>query len=287
MGELIFEARGVTYRYPGSSAPAVAHASFSVSAGELVAIVGPNGSGKTTLIRLLLGAFAATAGDVHVAGRPAAHWRRRELAQVVGVVTQREEPVFPVRVEQAVLFGRYAHMGPIGAPTAADRLVVERALAVCDVAHLRRRWVDTLSGGEWQRVRIARALAQEPRALVLDEATANLDIRHEMEVFELAVDLVKREGLAGVMVTHHVNLAARMADRLLVMDQGVVRAAGPPSEVLRREVLEQVFGWPVAVHQWGGTLQFVPLRRDEKGAGGAGGADGAEGADRNRERGGG
>lgn len=266
MGELIFEARNATYRYPGSEVSAVRDVSFTVSAGELIGIVGPNGSGKTTLLRMLLGALATQDGEVHVADRPVGGWPRRALARLVGVVTQREEPVFPVRVEQAVLFGRYPHMGPIGAPTERDWSVVERALAACDVTHLRRRWVGTLSGGEWQRVRIARALAQEPRALVLDEPTANLDIRHEMEVFELAVDLVHREGLAGIMVTHHVNLAARMADRLLVMDRGTVRAAGPARETLRREVLEAVFGWPMAVAQWEGKPQFVPLRRGSAGA---------------------
>ncbi|MGD2135850.1 MAG: ABC transporter ATP-binding protein, partial [Gemmatimonadales bacterium] len=223
-------------------------------------IVGPNGSGKTTLLRLLLGVVAPSAGTLHVHGRPAAAWKRRTLARTVGVVAQREEPVFPVRVEQAVLFGRYAHMGPVGAPRDTDRRAVERALRLCDVAHLRHRWVATLSGGEWQRVRVARALAQEPKALVLDEPTANLDIRHEMEVFELAVHLVHREGLAGILVTHQVNLAARMADELLVMDRGAVRAAGPPKDALRREVLEEVFGWPVAVTEWEGAPQFVPLR---------------------------
>lgn len=261
MDELIFEAREATYRYPGTAEDAVRGVSLEVPAGELVAVVGPNGSGKTTLLRLLLGVVRPSAGTLRVGGRPVAEWDRRGLARTVGVVSQREEPVFPVRVEQAVLFGRYAHMGPVGAPRDADRQAVERALAVCDVHHLRRRWVSTLSGGEWQRVRVARALAQEPRALVLDEPTANLDIRHEMEVFELAVELVRREGLACLMVTHHVNLAARTADRLLVMDRGAVRAAGPPAQALERGVLEAVFGWPVAVTLWEGAPQVVPLRR--------------------------
>jgi iron complex transport system ATP-binding protein len=125
------------------------------------------------------------------------------------------------------------------------------------------RRISTLSGGEWQRVRVARALAQEPQALILDEPTANLDIRHEMEVFELVSDLVHRDGIAGVVVTHHVNLAARFVDRMVVMNGGRTEASGTPGEVITQEVLERVFGWRVEVDMWRGVPQFVPLRSSE------------------------
>lgn len=262
MGEVIFETKNVQYRYPGGPAdPAVRAVSLSIESGELVGIVGPNGSGKTTLLRLLLGAIEPDRGEVRLFGRPAAAWSRRDLARRIGVVSQREEPAFPLRVRQAVLFGRYPHLGPLGAPASGDWVAVDRALERCDVAHLRDRWVATLSGGEWQRVRIARALAQEPRALALDEATANLDIRHEMEVFELAAELVRENSMAGVLVTHHVNLAARFVDRLVVMHRGAARASGSPAAVLSDAVLQEVFEWPVAMTQWEGVPQFVPLRR--------------------------
>ena len=106
-------------------------------------------------------------------------------------------------------------------------------------------------------------MAQEPQALILDEPTANLDIRHEMEVFELVSDLVHRDGIAGVVVTHHVNLAARFVDRMVVMNGGRTEASGTPGEVITREVLERVFGWPVEVDMWRGVPQFVPLKSDE------------------------
>ncbi|HXE56445.1 MAG TPA: ABC transporter ATP-binding protein, partial [Gemmatimonadales bacterium] len=145
----------------------------------------------------------------------------------------------------------------------ADRAAVERALARCDVAALRGRRTDTLSGGEWQRVRIARALAQEPRALALDEPTAALDVRHEMEVFELLRELVA-SGLGGLVVTHHLNLAARYADRMILLDEGRIAAEGTPHEVLRPETVRRVFRWPVAVTAWGdGAPQVVPLRPGE------------------------
>jgi iron complex transport system ATP-binding protein len=211
----------------------------------------------------LVGILRAQGGGVTVGGRAIEEWKRRELARLVGVVAQREEPAFPLTVGQAVLLGRYPHMGALAAPGPGDVEAVRSALERCDVAQLTERWLATLSGGEWQRVRVARALAQEPQVLMLDEPTASLDVRHEMEVFELVSDLVHRDRLAGVVVTHHVNLAARFVDRVVVMEGGRADAVGPPAEVLTREVLERVFGWPVEVGMWKGVPQFVPLRSAE------------------------
>lgn len=258
---MILEARGVTYRYPAAAEAAVLAADLTLRSGELVGIVGPNGSGKTTLTRLLLGVLAPAAGLVSVAGRPVTSWTRRDLARLIGVVVQREEPVFPLRVRQTVMLGRYPHLTALGSPREPDRAAVQQALERCDVAHLADRWIAGLSGGEWQRVRIARALAQEPRALVLDEATANLDLRHEMEVLELAAELAHTGDLGVLIITHHVNLAARFVDRIVVLDRGRVYAAGSPAAVLTRQVVEQVFQWPVQTLEWDGVPQVVPLRR--------------------------
>lgn len=263
MGELVLRGAAVCYRYPRAERDAVQHADVDVGPGELVGIVGPNGCGKTTLIRLLVGARRPTAGKVEVLGKPLQSWDRRDLARTVAVVTQREAPAFPLTVEHTVALGRYPHVGALGVAGPHDRDVVTRALERCDIASLSERWVETLSGGEWQRVRIARALAQEPRLLVLDEATANLDVRHEMEVFELVGELV-RDGLAGLIVTHHVNMAARFVDRLIIMSDGAVRASGPPNEVLTRDVVEEVFEWPVEIEDRRGIPQVVPLRRNER-----------------------
>jgi len=263
MGPVILQARGLVFRHAGAASPAVDGVDLTLAAGELLAVVGPNGSGKTTLLRLLLGVLEPERGEVSLLERPLRAWDRRQLARAVGVVVQREETAFPVRVREAAMMGRYAHMGPLGAPSAQDVDAVDRALGRCDVAALAHRWVATLSGGEWQRVRIARALAQEPRILVLDEPTANLDVAHEMELFELAARLARADGLAALVVTHHVNLAARYADRLVVLHRGCVAAEGSAASVIRREVLEPVFGWPVEITGWHGTPQFFPLTRGE------------------------
>lgn len=264
MGEVILSARSLAFTYPGAATPTLQGVDLDLRAGELVAVVGPNGGGKTTLLRLMLGALPPDSGSVTIHDRDAGAWDPRALARTVGVVVQREEPAFPIRTSQAVQLGRYPHLSPFGALREADRRAVDRALARANVTHLSDRWVATLSGGEWQRVRVARALAQEPRALILDEATANLDIKHEMEVFELVAELVRGEGLGVLMVTHHVNLAARFADRVLVLDRGRVVAAGPPATTLGRDVLERVFQWPVAMTDWRGAPQLVPMKTAER-----------------------
>lgn len=260
---MILEARAITAKYPRSDRPALDAVSCCVRAAELVAVVGPNGSGKTTLVRALLGLLPVERGTVLVGGRPISEWSRRPLAQIVGVVGQQEETVFPLTVSEMVMLGRYPRLGPLGSPRAADRKAVRTALEQCDILDLAARASDSLSGGEWKRVRIARALAQEPRALVLDEPTASLDVRHEMELFELVRRLVDG-GLAGLVITHHLNLAARFADRMVLLDRGAVIAEGAPAAVLSQEILSRVFEWPLAVTFWcDGSPQVIPLRPGE------------------------
>ncbi|MGH7475925.1 MAG: ABC transporter ATP-binding protein [Longimicrobiales bacterium] len=239
--------REVRYCYPGASSDAVIDVSVELAAGELRAVLGPNGSGKSTLLRLALGALIPAAGAVSYAGRPLQTWDRRELARRLGAVPQYEELSFPLTVRQLVAMGRYPHLGPWRREREVDRLAIQRALERCDVAPLAHRPLATLSGGERQRVRIARALAQEPETLVLDEPSVSLDIRHEMAIFELLRRLARDERTAILLVTHHLNIAARYADRLVLLAGGRIVADGSPAEVLRREILEPVYAWPVAV----------------------------------------
>ena len=251
---------GVGYRYPGATQDAVAGVSLSVGARQFVAVLGPNGSGKTTLVRIALGALAPSAGRADIDGRPADAWKRQELAKVIGVVPQREDNLFPQRVRETVLLGRYPHLSMWGRERPEDHAAVQRALAACDVEPLADRWVWTLSGGEYQRVRIARALAQEPKLLVLDEPGVSLDLRHEMGLFELVRGLVDTQGLGVLMITHDLNLAARFADSLLLLSEGRAVATGAPADVLTQQVVESVFAWPVAMQSIDGRPQMIPLR---------------------------
>jgi iron complex transport system ATP-binding protein len=258
---MILEGRGVTVRYPGVTAAAVAGVDLRLVSGELVAVVGPNGCGKTTLVRGLLGLVPLAEGQVTLDVKPIAAWSRDELARRVALVPQREETPFSWRVEEMVGFGRYARLGPLSPMSREDRAAVDRALARADVGALRRRAVETLSGGEWQRVRIARGLAQEPMLLVLDEPTSSLDLGHEMELFELVAELV-REGLSALVISHDLNLAARYAGRMLLMDGGRVAASGPPAEVMEPGLLSRVFRWPIGVVSLGNAPHVVPERRE-------------------------
>ncbi|HJS43326.1 MAG TPA: ABC transporter ATP-binding protein [Gemmatimonadales bacterium] len=253
----------VHYRYPGASRDAVAGVSLTVAPGAFHAVLGPNGSGKTTLVRIALGTLEPSAGRAEIEGRPARTWRRQELARLVGVVPQREDNLFPQRVRETVLLGRYPHLSMWGKERADDHAAVDRALAACDAQHLADRWVWTLSGGEYQRVRVARALAQEPRLLVLDEPGISLDLRHEMTLFELIRTLVDDKGLGVLMITHDLNLAARFADSLMLLSEGKAVASGAPADVLTRESIERVFSWPVALQTVDGRPHMVPLRQSK------------------------
>ena len=241
-----FATEALTARYGAGAPDVLTDVTMEVPAGSLYAVLGPNGSGKSTLMRLLLGVLAPVEGSARVAGREAREWNRRELAREVGAVAQSEAQPFPMTVRELVSMGRYPHLGPLRPEGDEDRAAVREALERCDAAQLSTRFVSTLSGGELQRVRIARALAQTPRALALDEPTASLDIRHEMSILQLLRESADT-GLTVLLITHHLNLAARFADRMLLLADGRVAAEGSPEEVLREEILGEVYGWPVAV----------------------------------------
>jgi iron complex transport system ATP-binding protein len=260
MDELILALERVSYRYPGAAADALSDVTLGVRRGDVHAVLGPNGSGKTTLIRVALGVHPPRAGSVRLRATPLAQWSRRDLARTAGVGAQREDIAFPQRVRETVALGRYPHLPPWRGYRTEDRRAVTRALERCDLSALADRWVATLSGGEYQRVRIARALAQEPELLVLDEPTASLDLRHEMELFELARRLADQRELGVLLITHHVNLAARYADRILVLSGGRAIAQGG-GDVLTRAVVEDVFGWPVHIAHFEDRPQVIPLRK--------------------------
>lgn len=241
---IAIDAKGLTKRF--GSLTAVDDVNLQIPEAAIYGFLGPNGSGKSTLMKALLGTVDLESGEALVEGRSVEDWPRRELARRVGAVSQSESTAFPLTVRQLVEMGRYPHLGPLRPMKAEDRSAVDAAMERCDVTEFRDRLVETLSGGEFQRVRIARALAQEPSALVLDEPTASLDIRHEMGILQLLRDSSRR-GVTVLLVTHHLNLAARFADRVLLLDAGKVAAEGAVSEVFQSRILEAVYGWPLSI----------------------------------------
>lgn len=256
---LVLRARGLSFRYPHGERDAVAAVDLAVAAGEMVALLGPNGSGKSTLLRLLVGALKPDAGDVTLFGRAIDAWPREDVARAVGVVTQAEEPTFGLSVRELVSMGRYPHIGPWRRERAVDRAATRRALERCWLLGLSERSVLEISGGERQRARVARALAQEPHVLLLDEPTASLDIAYEMSLFELLAGL-RADGVTVVIVTHNINVAARYADRLVLLDCGRVAAGGIPRDVLTHDIIEAVYQWPIDIGDVDGAPQVIPQR---------------------------
>jgi iron complex transport system ATP-binding protein len=223
--------------------------------------VGPNGSGKSTLVRALIGRVELSAGTIDVDGTPIGRDSRRSIATRVAVVTQREEPTLPLRVRDYVSLGRYPHLGLWRGRTAVDVAAVDAAIEATETGSLAPRAVTELSGGEWQRVRLARAIAQGGDAVVLDEPTTFLDVGHEMAMFELLSRLAA-EGRAVLLVSHQLNLVARFAARIVLLHEGRVAATGTPAEVMQGAVLERVYDWPLVVTRDPavGAPALVPLR---------------------------
>ncbi len=258
---MIIEALDLAVKYGGAEARALDGVSMRVPEGAFYAVMGPNGSGKSTLMKALMGIVRPASGSVRIGGKETRAWTRKALAKAVGAVAQTEHLAFPLTVRDFVGMGRYPHLGPLRPEGESDRKAISDSMDRCDVSALAGRDVTTLSGGEIQRVRIARALAQEPSALVLDEPTASLDIRHEMTIFRL-LRRSADQGMTVLLITHHINLAARFADRLLLLDEGRVAAEGTADEVFQEEVLERVYRWPVAVgiDPISGAPQVTPLQ---------------------------
>jgi iron complex transport system ATP-binding protein len=213
---------------------------LEVRRGEVLAIVGPNGSGKSTLLRTLAGLWRADQGNVLLKGRQVSELRRTEIAREITYVPQESQFEFDFTVKEIVLMGRYPHRGRFERETQEDRTAAEEALERADIAHLGERSVTRLSGGEKQRVLIARSLATRAHILLLDEPTANLDVDHSLDVLALCRSLAA-EGRAVAIATHDLNSVYRFADEVALVDSGRLVAAGKPGEVLTRENLERTF----------------------------------------------
>ena len=254
---------GVTIRYRGAPRPALREVSLVAPRGALTAVAGPNGSGKSTLVRALIGRQPLDAGTVRIDGVSTADMPRLSIARRVAVVTQREEGAFSLPVPEYIAMGRYPHLGGWRGLGAEDRAAIDRAVALTGVEPLLERRLDALSGGEWQRVRLARAIAQGGDAIVLDEPTTFLDIAHEMLVFELLAQLAHAEGLAVLLVSHQLNLVARFADHIVLLHDGLVAASGSAADVMQGPVLERVYDWPLLVARDPvvGAPALIPLRR--------------------------
>lgn len=229
--------------------------SFALNPGELTAVLGPNGCGKTTLLKTLARLLPPLAGSVTIDCHPLATLNRRAVARRVAFAPQVLAPDWPFTVTEYVALGRIPHAGWWSPLSAADKAVVEQSLTRFGLTPLAAVRVTELSGGEWQRVRLAKALAQEPQVLLLDEPTAHLDPRYQFELLSLVRELIAERRLTVAVTLHDLNLVGPWADRVILLANGRVIADGPPAEVLTAEKLAAAYSatFAVAPHPVTGT----------------------------------
>ncbi len=243
----VFYAGAKAASAPSERAPALRDVTLRVTPGEMVAVLGPNGAGKTTLLRVLAGTRVADRGVARLFGDDLAKLTRPEIAKRLAVVTQSERVAFGYRVREVVMMGRAPHQAGWLTARPEDEAIVLEVLDACGLLPLADRRADTLSGGEQKRMQIARALAQRPKVLLLDEPSAFLDVRHQIAVHDLLRRRVTEDGLACVVVMHDLALAARYATRVALLAEGELVALGTPDEVLVAERLRAAFDVDIEV----------------------------------------
>ncbi|WP_320170773.1 ABC transporter ATP-binding protein [Maridesulfovibrio sp.] len=238
---------GVRDLRAGYSGREVLHGiSLDFPAGSMSAVLGPNGSGKTTLVSAVSGVLAPLSGAVEVEGKDVRSYRPRRLAELMAVLPQKVEPAFGLSVKSMVMMGRYARSAGFFGYDEDDCAICDRAMERVGIAHLKHRPVSGLSGGEFQRVLMARTIAQQAGIMVLDEAASGIDVAGKIELFDMLRSL-NRDGATVICVIHDLNLAALYFDRLIFLNDGRVVLDGPPSEVINGENISNVYNASVTI----------------------------------------
>lgn len=238
-----FEARQLTYQYPRG--PLAVHGvSLAIPPASMTAVIGANGSGKSTLIRMLAGLLRPVSGEILLDGIRLDQWDPRARARELAYMPQVTPAAFPFRVADIVLSGRAPHVPRFHFDSARDRERAMEALESTGASHLADRNVTALSGGERQMVTLARALAQEPRLLLLDEPSASLDLKHRADLMRTLARLREQRGLSAIMITHDLQLTGSLFDQIVALRCGEIVAHGKPDDVLRSELLADVYGEP-------------------------------------------
>ncbi len=257
MNSIHLRAQGITFAY--NHKPVLEGVNLELVPGEMVGLMGPNGSGKSTLIKLLSRVLTPQQGGVWIEGEELTSLGQRQVAQRIAVVPQVFEMPTGFTAFEVVLMGRTPHLTWLHSESARDCEIARTAMQATGTWDLADRYVDQLSGGERQRVVIARALAQEPQMLLLDEATAHLDVRHQIEIMNITRRLMLERGLAVLIIFHDLNLAAQYCDRIVLLKDGRVFASGSPREVITREALRAVYGVEMCVFPHPGNQRPAAL----------------------------
>jgi len=258
--------KDVAFSY--GSVPVLKDICMAVGTTEMLGVLGPNGAGKSTLLKCIDRILSPQKGCILLDERDIMKMRRIELAKKVGYIPQSLSHVFSATVFDTVLLGRRPHLN--WRTSEKDTEKVLETLQMLHIEDLAMRDINELSGGQMQKVFIARALAQEPDLLLLDEPTSNLDIRHQLEVMHTIKTIVRNKGISAIMAIHDLNLAARYADRIIMMDNGTIFSDGEPVSVLTHDNIKQVYGVEAEVNYNNGKLYIVPIRPVQQDDGGSG-----------------
>jgi ABC-type cobalamin/Fe3+-siderophores transport system ATPase subunit len=257
-GKVMLEARGVSFSY---HRPIVRDISFSLGPGTVTGIIGPNGSGKTTILRLLDGIVPPLSGQILLGGdRPLSGLNRKEIARHIAMVPQNGASYQYQTVFQFAIQGRSPHLSLLAFESLQDENIALEALEMTQLMQYRNTRVSRISGGEKQRLLLARALAQQTEILLLDEFTANLDINYQVELMRLVQRITKEKSLATLVVSHEINLLGTFCDRIILISQGVICCQGSVQEVLTQENLKSIFGLDFSIRPLPGEkVEIVPV----------------------------
>ncbi len=215
---------------------------LTLKQGEVLGILGPNGSGKSTLMAIICGILKNWSGSIEIMGSPLNDYAGKRLARILSYIPQSFDPSFDLKVETIVSFGRNPHLKGLSGPGVRDYEVIDEVMELTEIYGFKDRFFSTLSGGEKQRVVIAKALAQEGRILLMDEFTSHLDPGHSRKVGKIATDLVRAKGLSAMAVFHDLNQAIEMSDRLVFMKDGKIEALGEVWETVTPDIIWKVYG---------------------------------------------
>lgn len=215
--------------------------STKIREGDFITLLGPNGSGKSTLLKILSGYFKPESGTIKFNSKPYQNIPVKSLSKEIAVVSQKNISIFPFSIHEIVMMGRTPYLNMFGVEDSEDRKIVNEALKIMKIYHLKDKGINEVSGGEAQRAFIARALAQKPKYLLLDEPNAHLDVHHQFAIFDLLKDLNDKENITVVAVSHDLNLSLRYSKKAILLDDGKIAAEGLPTEILTGKNIDSVF----------------------------------------------
>jgi iron complex transport system ATP-binding protein len=260
----MLEIKDIHFRHGGSEAETLCGVSFRLEPGEMTTLLGPNGSGKTTLFKCISGLWSKQSGSILCNGKDIVSLSPERRAKTLAVVPQEHEPPFPYSVLEAVLMGRASHVSLFSSPSREDYRKAKETMEIVGISHLSERPYTKISGGERQLALIARALAQEAPLLLLDEPTSHLDFRNQVLILKKIRAIVKQKGLTALVTLHDPNHAALFSDHIVMLNAGKVIADGPPSKIISRESLKELYGIDVDIIQYNGSSVICPRIREKE-----------------------